>query len=157
MNYNEVEASVLQLVTEATEDNARAFAEQTVTRLVRPELLHSAAEYELSEDARTALTTACVNVLTMNAAELHDLLATIDDGIVVDDGLDTGVLTTVTALEHWKNYLERNRRSEVYELAVRSIEAIDHDVSASLEDFLATPEMAAEYARIRLLLAPGPE
>ncbi|WP_329563371.1 hypothetical protein OG711_37600 [Streptomyces uncialis] len=96
----------------------------------------------------------------MGPAELHDLLAAIDGGILVDDGLDTGVLTAVTAvtaLEHWKNYLEQNRRSELYELAVRSIEDIDHEVSATLDDFLATPEMAAEYARIRRLLTPGPE
>ncbi|MEU5401463.1 hypothetical protein ABZ348_19470 [Streptomyces sp. NPDC005963] len=157
MNYSEVEASILRLVTEATEDSARAFAEQTVTRLVRPELLHAAGEDELTEDARTALTTGCANVLTMGAAELHELLATIDDGILVDDGLDTGVLTAVSALEHWKNYLEQNRRSELYELAVRSLEDIDHEVSAALDDFLATPEMAAEYQRIRLLLAPGSE
>ncbi|MEU3601116.1 hypothetical protein ABZ714_20710 [Streptomyces sp. NPDC006798] len=155
MNYSEVEASILRLVTEATEDSARAFAERTVTRLVRPELLR-AAEDELTEDARTALTTGCANVLMMSAAELHDLLVTIDGGILADDGLDTGVLTAVTALEHWKNYLEQNRRGELCELAVRSIEDIDHEVSASLDDFLATPEMAAEYARIRRLLAPGP-
>lgn len=54
VNYSEVEASILRLVTEATEDSARAFAEQTVTRLVRPELLRAAAEDELTEDARTA-------------------------------------------------------------------------------------------------------
>ncbi|MYY08612.1 hypothetical protein GT204_06735 [Streptomyces sp. SID4919] len=156
MHYSEVEASILRLVTEATEDSARAFAEQTVTRLVRPELLH-AAEDELTEDARTALTTGCANVLMTGPAELHDLLAAVDGGILVDDGLDTGVLTAVTALEHWKNYLEQNQRSELCELAVRSIEDIDHEVSATLDDFLATPEMAAEYARIRRLLAPGPE
>ncbi|MDX2758457.1 hypothetical protein ACSCB1_02120 [Streptomyces europaeiscabiei] len=155
MNYSEVEADILRLIVEATEGSVRAFGEQTVTRLVRPELLRGAADDELTEDARAALTTACVDVLTISAAELHDALATIDDGILVDDDLDTGVLTAISALAHWKSYLEQNRRGELYELAIRSIEDVDHEVSADLGDFLATPEMAAEYERIRQLLDPG--
>ncbi|MDX3671945.1 hypothetical protein [Streptomyces europaeiscabiei] len=155
MNYSEVEADILRLIVEATEGSVRAFGEQTVTRLVRPELLRGAADDELTEDARAALTTACVDVLTISAAELHDALATIDDGILVDDDLDTGVLTAISALAHWKSYLEQNRRGELYELAVRSIEDVDHEVSADLGHFLATPEMAAEYERIRQLLDPG--
>ncbi|WP_319055058.1 hypothetical protein [Streptomyces europaeiscabiei] len=155
MNYSEVEADILRLIVEATEGSVRAFGEQTVTRLVRPELLRGAADDELTEDARAALTTACVDVLTISAAELHDALATIDDGILVDDDLDAGVLTAISALAHWKSYLEQNRRGELYELAIRSIEDVDHEVSADLGDFLATPEMAAEYERIRQLLDPG--
>ncbi|MFM9455968.1 hypothetical protein [Streptomyces europaeiscabiei] len=105
MNYSEVEADILRLIVEATEGSVRAFGEQTVTRLVRPELLRGAADDELTEDARAALTTACADVLTISAAELHDALATIDDGILVDDDLDTGVLTAISALAHWKSYL----------------------------------------------------
>ncbi|MDT0543309.1 MULTISPECIES: hypothetical protein [Streptomyces] len=155
MKYSELEADVLRLIVEATEGSVRAFGEQTVTRLVRPELLRGAAEDELTEDARAALTTACANVLTISAAELHDQLAAIYGGILVDDDLDTGVLTAISALAHWKSYLEQNRRGELYELAIRSIEDVDHEVSADLDDFLATPEMAAEYERIRRLLDPG--
>ncbi|WP_406435740.1 hypothetical protein OHB00_16910 [Streptomyces sp. NBC_00631] len=155
MDYSELEADVLRLVVGATEAGVRAFGEETVTRLVRPELLRGAAEDELTEAARAALATACANVLTISAAELHDELATIYDGILVDDDLDPGVLTAITALAHWKSYLEQNRRGELYELAIRSIEDIDHEVSADLDDFLATPEMAAEYERIRRLLDPG--
>ncbi|MFF1724109.1 hypothetical protein [Streptomyces sviceus] len=155
MHYSELEADILQLVVGATEGSVRAFGEETITRLVRPELLRGAAEDELTEGARAALTTACANVLTISAAELHDALATIYDGILVDDDLDPGVLTAISALAHWKSYLEQNRRGELYELAIRSIEDIDHEVSADLGDFLATPEMAAEYERIRRLLAPG--
>jgi hypothetical protein len=96
-----------------------------------------------------------VNVLTISAPELHDKLATIDAGILVDDDLDTGILTAVQALAHWHSYLKQNRRGELYELAIRSIEDVDHEVSADLDDFLATPEMAAEYERIRRRLGPG--
>lgn len=155
MNYTEVEADILRLVIGATEGGARAFGEETVTRLVRPELLRDADEDELTEDAWTVLGNACANVLTISAAELEDKLATIYDGILVDDGLDTGVLTVISALAHWQSYLESNRRGELYELAIRSIEDVDHEVSAALDDFLATPEMAAEYERIRSLLEPG--
>ncbi|MFF7475057.1 hypothetical protein [Streptomyces sp. NPDC008092] len=154
MKYSELEADVLRLVVGATEDGVRAFGEQTVTRLVRSELLHGAAEDELTEEAQAALTTACANVLTMSAAELHDNLATIYDGILVEDDLDPTVLTAITALAHWKSYLEQNRRGELYELAIRSIEDIDHEVAADLDDILATPQMAAEYERIRRLLDP---
>lgn len=155
MNYRELEADILRLIIEATEDDVRAFGEKTVTRLVRPELLCGAADDELTEDARAALTTASANVLTISAAELQDELATIQDGILVDDDLDNGVLTVISALAHWQSYLEQNRRGELYELAIRSIEDVDHEVSADLDDFLATPEMAAEYERIRRVLVPG--
>ncbi|WP_109002259.1 hypothetical protein [Streptomyces rishiriensis] len=155
MNYSELEADVLRLVVGATDDDARAFGEETVTRLVRPALLRGAAEDELTDEARVALATACGNVLTISAAELRDKLATIYDGILVEDDLDTGVLTAVSALAHWKSYLEQNRRGELYELAIRSIEDVDHEVSADLDDFLATPEMAAEHDRIRRLLEPA--
>ncbi|MGX9883293.1 hypothetical protein [Streptomyces sp. NPDC002276] len=155
MNYSELEADILRLIIEAPEASVRAFGEETVTRLVRPDLLRGAADDELTEGARAALTSACVDVLTISAAELHDKLATIYDGILVDDDLDTGILTAISALTHWKSYLEQNRRGELYELAIRSIEDVDHQVVADLGDFLATPEMAAEYARIRRLLDPG--
>ncbi|GAA4330010.1 hypothetical protein ACFQY7_07240 [Actinomadura luteofluorescens] len=153
MNYSELEADVLRLIIEAGEDDVRAFGEETVTRLVRPELLRGAAEDELSQDARAALANACANVLTISADGLRDELATIYDGILVDDDLDGGVLTAIRALSHWQSYLEQNRRGELYELAIRSIEDVDHEVSADLDDFLAAPEMAAEYERIRRLLA----
>ncbi|MFJ3308331.1 hypothetical protein ACIPSA_35690 [Streptomyces sp. NPDC086549] len=151
----QLEADVLRLVVGATESGVRAFGEETVTRLVRPELLCGVAEDELTETARAALATACANVLTISAAELHDALATIHDGILVDNGLDPGVLTAISALAHWKSYLEQNRRGEVYELAIRSIEDIDHEVSADLDDILATPQTAAEYERIRRPLDAG--
>ncbi|MFJ5840322.1 hypothetical protein ACIQGO_26850 [Streptomyces shenzhenensis] len=155
MDYSELEADILRLIVAATEGDVRAFGEETITRLVRPELLRGAAEDELTEEARAALTTACANVLTISAAELHDELATIYDGILVEDDLDPGVLTAISALAHWHSYLEQNRRGELYELAIRSVEDIDHEVSADLDDILATPEMAAEYERIRRLLDPG--
>ncbi|MFI5527840.1 hypothetical protein ACIA8O_04705 [Kitasatospora sp. NPDC051853] len=156
MDYSELDAEIRRLVGAATESGVRAFGEETVVRLVRPERFRDADEGELTADAWAALANACANVLTLGAAGLGRELATIDDGILADDDLDTGVLAVVQALEHWQGYLEQNGREEVYELAIRSIEDVDHEVSAALGDFLATPEMAAEYERIRRLLDPDP-
>lgn len=155
MNYSQLEAEIGRLVGAATERDVRAFAEDTVARLVRPERLRDADEGELTEAAWAALTTACANALTLGAAELQAALTTIDDGILADGDLDTGVLGVILALEHWQGYLERNARDEIYELAVRSVEDVDYEVSATLDDFLGTPEMAAEYERIRRLLGAG--
>jgi hypothetical protein len=152
VKYSELEADILQLVVAAEESGVRAFGEETITRLVRSERLRHASEDELTEAAWAALTTAGENVLTISAAELGGALSTIYDGILADDDLDTGVLAVIAALAHWHSYLGQRRRGELYELAIRSIEDVDHAVSADLNDFLAIPEMAAEYARIRRLL-----
>ncbi|MEU6223780.1 hypothetical protein [Streptomyces sp. NPDC047042] len=44
---------------------------------------------------------------------------------------------------------------ELCGLAIRSVEDVDHEVFAVLDDFLGTPERAAEYERIRRSPAPG--
>ncbi|MBT8225859.1 MAG: hypothetical protein HKP61_14320 [Dactylosporangium sp.] len=154
MRYDELEAAVLQLVAEAGDDNLRVFGAETVARLVRDELLLDvAAEDELDEDALAALTIARENVLTASPTELRVQLARIDNGILTDGDMDPELLIIVSALEHWTAYLETGQRDELYELAIRSIEQVDFQVPADLSDFLATPEMAAEYERIERLLA----
>ncbi|MFG1919537.1 hypothetical protein [Micromonospora sp. NPDC048898] len=155
MRYDELEAAILRLVVGADEDDLRVFGLETVTRLVRQELLDTAADDELTEDAWAALTSARENVRTADATELRAQLVRIDEGILADGDLDQGVVTVITALEHWTTYLEENQRWELYELAIRSVVEIDFQVSADLDDVLATPEMAAEYARIERLLTAG--
>ncbi|WP_051723954.1 hypothetical protein [Micromonospora chokoriensis] len=162
MRYDELEAAIRQLVVAAREDALRAFGLDTVTRLVRSELLDTAADDELDEDAWAALATARENVRTASATELRAQLERIDAGVLADGNLDQGLLIVITALEHWTTYLEENQRGELYELAIRSVEEVDFQVSADLDDFLATPEMTAEYARITRLLttdlrSPFPE
>jgi hypothetical protein len=153
VRYQELEATIHHLVAEASEDNLRTFGAATVAHLVEDEsLLDSAAEGELDRSAWAALTTARENVLTATATELRTQLARIDEGILSDGDMDPGLLTIISALEHWTTYLEQGRRSELYELAIRSIERVDFEVSAALDDFLAESRMAAEYERIRRLL-----
>jgi hypothetical protein len=115
VNYGELEAEIPQLVVGADEGSVRAFGEQPVTRLVRTERLRHAAEEELTEGAWTALTTTCENVLAISTAELGAALATIYDGILVDDGLDGGVLAVIVALAHWHSYLKQNRATQSFD------------------------------------------
>ncbi|MET8279624.1 hypothetical protein [Micromonospora sp. NPDC005174] len=152
MRYDELEAAILQLVIAAGEDDLRAFGLDTVTQLTRDDLLETAVDHEMTEDGWAALASARENVRTVDATELRALLVRIDEGILADGDLDQGLLTVFTALEHWTTYLEENLRGEIYELAIRAVEEVDFQVSADLDDVLATPEMAAEYARIERLL-----
>jgi hypothetical protein len=153
VRYDELEAAILQLVRRASDDNLRAFGAETVARLVREELLLDVAvDDELDEDAMAALGFARENVLTAGPTELRALLGRIDEGVLTEGDMDPGLLTVISALEHWTTYLETGRRGELYELAIRSIEEVDFQVSADLSDFLAKPEMAGEYERIERLL-----
>ncbi|WP_089155485.1 hypothetical protein [Micromonospora sp. NBS 11-29] len=156
MRYHELEAAIRGLVDGAGEADLRVFGVETVARLVRDdELSEVAAEGELDEDAAAAFRLACANAPTAGADDLRALLTRIDDGVLTDGDMDPALLIVVSALEHWTTYLETGRRGEIYELAVRAVEQIDHQVPADLDDFLATPEMAAEYARIARLLTAG--
>ncbi|MET7668615.1 hypothetical protein [Micromonospora luteifusca] len=68
MRYDELEAEILQLVVAAGEDQLRVFGLETVTRLVRGELLATVADDELDEDGWAALASARENVRTAGAA-----------------------------------------------------------------------------------------
>jgi hypothetical protein len=152
VKYPELEAAVLELVIAAGEESAEAFGAATITRLLRDEVVADAGQDELTEDAWAALTRARESILTLDAGELQTLIARIDEGILVDDDLDRGIVAALTALMHWSSYLGGRRRGELYELAIRSIEDVDFQVNADLDDVLATPEMSAEYERIQRLL-----
>jgi hypothetical protein len=153
VRYDEVETAILRLVHSADDESLRTFGAETVIRLVREEqLLDVAVEDELDQDAAAALSIARDNVLTAGPSELRTQLARIDEGILTDGDMDPALLTVISALEHWTTYLETGRRGELYELAIRSVEQVDFQVSASLDDFLADPDMAAEYERIERLL-----
>jgi hypothetical protein len=153
VTYDELEEAILQLIRDAGEDNLRAFGAETVVRLLREELLLDVAvEEELDEDAAEALGIARESVPTAGPSELRAQLERIDEGVLTDGDMDPALLIGISALEHWTTYLETGEREELYELAIRSFERVDFEVSADLGDFLAKPEMAAEYERIEGLL-----
>ncbi|MEK8106831.1 hypothetical protein NKG94_19940 [Micromonospora sp. M12] len=110
MRYDDLEAAISELVGEAGEDELRVFGVETVTRLVRSELLDDAVDDDLDGDAWAALTSARETVRTADAAELRAQLTRIDAGILADGDLDQGILIVVGALEHWTTYLEEGRR-----------------------------------------------
>ncbi|ASW53413.1 hypothetical protein [Plantactinospora sp. KBS50] len=153
MRYDEFEAAIRHLVARASDDNLRVFGAETVARLVGDERFFDVAvEHELDDDASAALTIARKSVLTASPAELRVQLTRIEDGILTEGDMDPELLNVISALEHWTTYRETGQRGELYELAIRSIEQVDFQVAADLSDFLAKPEMAAEYARTERLL-----
>ncbi|MEU5549464.1 MULTISPECIES: hypothetical protein [unclassified Micromonospora] len=157
MRYDQLETAIRRLVDTAGEDELRVFGVETVARLVRDEgLVDVAADGELDEDAAAAFALARKTVGTADAATSRALITRIEEGALTDGDMDPDLLIALIALEHWTTYLETGQRDELYELALRSVEEVDHQVSADLDDFLATPEMAAEYERIARLLQGGP-
>ncbi|QDY08998.1 hypothetical protein FJK98_19120 [Micromonospora sp. HM134] len=148
MRYDECDSAIRELVDAADEDDLHAFGQATVTRVLASGLADGAGEDDLDEDAWAALTAARESVATADATELRGHLDRIDAGILADGDMDPGLIVALSALEHWTSYLEEHRRGELYELAIRSLEEVDHRVPAALDDFLAEPEMAAEYTRI---------
>jgi hypothetical protein len=65
--------------------------------------------------------------------------------------------STAEQLRAWLDRIDAGTPSDgdpghVAELAIRSIEEVDHQVPASLGDFLATPGMAGEFERITAAL-----
>lgn len=73
---------------------------------------------------------------------LRARLDTIDEGTLSDGDMDPQVLWALQALERWASFLTDRDPEFVVQLAIRSLEAVDYEVSARLDDFLASPEMA---------------
>jgi hypothetical protein len=138
------------MVDAADDERLRAFATETVLRLTRDtELIRSMSRWELDSNAWLALNEACQHVLTADPAELRRQLTQIDAGVLTDGDMDSILLIVVMSLDLWASFLETGDRRAVYELAIRSIDLVDFQAEdGDPVDFLAAPDMAAEYARI---------
>ncbi|SBT45723.1 hypothetical protein [Micromonospora auratinigra] len=152
MRYEALEGAVRQLITTATEADLRAFGAATVARVIEDGARLDLTRADLDERAWLAFREAGNAVPTAGPAELREYLGRIDEGTLADGDMDFPLPAILDALERWTAFLETGRRDELYELAIRSIELVDFQVEADLDDVLATPEMAAEYDRIRRLL-----
>jgi hypothetical protein len=152
VHYDEVEKAVRDMAAAADAEHRRRFGTATVIRLTSDEELASAAEVEFDEDARQAFAEACTDPVNSTPDQLHSWLERMDAGTLSDGDMDPLVLLALQALDHWAGYLVEEDPEFIAELAIRSIEEVDYQVSASLDDFLGTPEMAAEFARISTLL-----
>lgn len=140
------------MVAAADAEHRGRFGAATVVRLTSDDELASAAEVEFDEDARQAFAEACADPANSTAEQLHAWLDRMDAGTLSDGDMDSLVLLAFQALDHWAGYLADENPDHLVELAIRSIEEVDYEVSASLDDFLGTPEMAEEFARISTLL-----
>jgi hypothetical protein len=148
VHYNEVEKAVRELVAAADDGKRHRFAADMVVRLTADEELTGAAEIEFDDDAQQAFAAARKDPAGSTATQLRAWLDTIDDGTLSDGDMDPQVLWALEALEHWAGFLADRDPEFVAQLAIRSLETVDYEVSAKLDDFLATPEMAAEWDRI---------
>ncbi|HEX7308231.1 hypothetical protein [Lentzea sp.] len=155
MHYTEVERTVRELVAGADDGQRHRFGAETVVRLTTGDDLADAAEAEFDDDARQAFEQACADPAGSTPEQLRAWLDTIDGGILSDGDMEPQVLWALEALEHWAGFLAGRDPELVAQLAIRGLEAVDHEVSASLDDFLASPEMAAEFARIEGHLRPA--
>jgi hypothetical protein len=152
MRYDEVEKAVRELAAAADDEKRRRFGAATVVRLTSDEELAAAAEVEFDDDAQQAFAEACADPANSTAEQLRAWLERIDAGTLSDGDMDPQVLIAIQALDHWADHLADGGPEPVAELAIRSIEEVDYHVSAELDDFLGTPEMAAEFDRITTLL-----
>ncbi|WP_053734866.1 hypothetical protein [Nocardia sp. NRRL S-836] len=148
MHYNDVEKAVRELVTAADDGQRHRFGAETVVRLTTGDDLADAAAAEFDDDARQAFGQACADPAGSTPDRLRAWLDTIDEGTLSDGDMEPQVLRALEALEHWAGFLGDRDPEFVVQLAIRSLEAVDHEVSARLDDFLASPEMAAEFDRI---------
>jgi len=152
MRYKEVEKTVRDLVAEADVDRRRQLGAAMVARLTSDADMRDAAEIEFDDDAQKAFVEACTDPVNSAGGHLRALVSRIDAGTLSDGDMDPQVLSAVMALDHWASYLEEEGAHPIAELAILSLEEVDFQVSADVDDFLATPEMRAEYARITTLL-----
>ncbi len=148
VHYNEVEQAVRELVTAADDEKRHRFGAETVVRLTAGGDLADAAEAEFDDDAHQAFEQARTDPAGSTPDRLRAWLDTIDKGTLSDGDMDPQVLWALQALEHWASFLVDRDPEVVVQLAIRSLEAVDYEVSARLDDFLASPEMAAEFDRI---------
>jgi hypothetical protein len=148
VHYTEVEQAVRELVTAAHDEKRHLFGAATVVRLTTGDDLAEAAEAEFDDDAHQAFERARTDPAGSTPDRLRAWLDTIDQGTLSDGDMDPRVLWALEALDHWASFLAGRDPEFVVQLAIRSLEAVDYEVSASLDDFLASPEMAAEFDRI---------
>lgn len=148
VHYNELEQAVRELVAAADDEKRHRFGAETVVRLTAGDDLADAAEAEFDDDAQQAFEQARKDPAGNTPDRLRAWLDTIDEGTLSDGDMEPQVLWALDALEHWAGFLVGRDPEFIVQLAIRSLEAVDHEVSARLDDFLASPEMAAEFDRI---------
>jgi hypothetical protein len=159
VQYEAVEATIRRMVNTVDEQRLLAFGSETVLRLTRDnELLGCVSRWELDASAWQALGGACQDVLRAGPVELRRRLAQIDAGVLSDGDMDSILLLVLASLDLWASFLETGGRREVADLVMRLLDLVDFQAEdGDLADFLASPDVAAEYARITHALVHAPQ
>lgn len=152
MNHSEVRELVRDLVAAADAADRHRLGAATVARLTGDDELAEAAEAEFDDDARRAFAEACAAPADSTPGQLRAWLDRIEEGTLSDGDMDPQVLFALEALDHWAAYLAEGDPDSLVELAMVSLDEVDYQVSADVDDFLATPETSAELDRITALL-----
>jgi hypothetical protein len=157
MKYAEFKSWLSDLLEKAPEVRRLAFARDTIGQVLNSfgEKASKDLQLDLSEAACIALLTATREVLTAPPEVLRGYLAIIYAGQLDDEGgnMDPYLLDVIVSLQDWVDYLNTKNTYYLLHLADQLIAQIDWEVGASLDDFLASPEMRAERDRISALLA----
>lgn len=153
MTWEDFDAWLRQAVGRASDERRATLAEDTIRRLMRDDLFaRIPSEGELTEEARSAFVAARDAVHAASAEELKRLIAIVDGGVLTDGDMDRALLTMIEAIDAWATFRQSRDPDTVVRLATLSVEDVDFDVNASLDDFLATPAMQAERDRIAAAL-----
>jgi len=148
MKYTEVEQAVRSLAAGADRRKQQSFAVDAVTRLTRFHGCEEAASVEFTSEAQGAFFDAIGQFADADAAQLRRWFEIIDKGTVSDGDMYPALLWALESLELWAAWLENHGSGPIEGLAVHLLESVAYEVSASVDDFLATAEMAAEFDRI---------
>ena len=107
---------------------------------------------KLNDKASASFTAARREIFSASPATLSSHLEVIDAGVFADGTMDPRLLFMIQAIDDWAAYLDKKDLRSLVRLAATAIEQIDWQISPSLDDFLAYPEMRAERDRIAHLL-----
>jgi hypothetical protein len=153
LRYDAFKTWVSEAIERAPPERRLVFARETVAEVLNSSTFDEIdLAIELSDKASAALAAARREIFTASPATLRSHLEVIDAGVLTEGIMDPRLLFMVQAIDDWASYLDEKDLRSLVCLAVTAIEQIDWQISPSLEDFLAGPEMQAERDRIAHLL-----
>lgn len=154
MRYDEVERAVRSAAEAAAPADRNSMMTYAVARLARPGVAEPAVDEEFTAEAARVFRQACAEATDATAETLDRHLAMVDAGTLSDGDMDHEVMWALSALEARRDFLLRGDPELVASVAIGLLEIIDFRIrGAEIDDFLADPEMLAQYQTILALLA----
>lgn len=153
MRYQDVVEDIDEMTRAATVERCDALTARIVTTYVDLTIRETPLSLELTPPAQQAFLAIAERAATATAQEIHTALATIDAGVLTEGDMDSDLLRALEALEARATLLNGDAASGARRAAWCLLESVDEALPASLDDFLAGPEMAAAYLDVREALA----